>query len=322
MRKIVKSQWFDRLTTDPERSRMDQLPKLLVIVGPTASGKSSLAVEIAQKFDGEIISADSRQIYRGMDIGTAKSDKKDLVKIKHHLVNIRNINQEYSVAEFKKYAINIIRKILKNGKLPILVGGTGLYIDAVVKNLEIPEIKEDKELRSKLEKEIETYGLDYVFRKLVNLDPEAAYIVDPKNPRRIIRALEIAILTGKPFSSQRNKGNQLFKTLILGIKQDPEILKNRIHKRTKQMLDDGLIQEVKKLIKKYGETQKPFDAIGYREIIDYLNGKKNLSEAEDLINKNSWHYAKRQITWFKRNKQIHWIKDKKEAFLLTKRFLD
>ncbi len=326
--------------------------KLIVIVGPTASGKSALAIRLAklaqgkpfkkQGIDGaEIISADSRQIYRGMDIGTAKSSKAELKSIKHWLVDIRNPDQEYSVAEFKKDAIARINKILKSGKMPILVGGTGLYVDAVVKNLDIPEVKENKRLRAKLEKEIKIKGIDFVFKKLIALDPEAAYIVDPKNPRRIIRALEVAMATGKPFTSQRKVGEPLFDTLQIGIRQNPEVLKQRIEKRAGLMIEGGLVDEVKKLIKRYGLNQskgligrtdfetksvlgtlpKAFDAIGYREIIEYLNGKITLAEAINMINKNTWHYARRQMAWFKRNQQIVWVKNQKEAATLIKKFI-
>lgn len=309
------------------KSINSQSSKLIVIVGPTASGKSALALRLAklaqgkpfkkQGIDGaEIISADSRQIYRGMDIGTAKSSKAELKRIKHWLVGIRNPDQEYSVVDFKKDAISRINKILKAGKIPILVGGTGLYVDAVVKNLDIPEVKENKKLRIKIENEIKTQGMDFVFKKLIALDPEAAYIVDPKNPRRIIRALEVAITTGKPFTSQRKAGKPLFDTLQIGIRQNPEVLKKRIEKRARLMIEDGLVDEVKKLIKRYGTKQKAFDAIGYREIIEYLNGKITLAEAIDMINKNTWHYARRQMTWFKRNQNIHWIADNKKTKLM------
>ncbi len=296
--------------------------QIIVIVGPTASGKSDLAVKIAKKFNGEIISADSRQIYREMDIGTAKPGKKELAAVKHYLIGIKNPNQDYAAGQYKKDAIRAINKIIKSGKIPILVGGTGLYIDAVVKNLEFPKVKENKKLRVQLEKEISVKGLDFVFNKLVGLDPEAAYIVDPKNPRRVIRALEIALTSGKKFSEQRKTGKPLYNALEIGINFPSELLKRKIAKRTKQMIREGLVEEVKKMVKKYGLDCKAFDAIGYREIIDYLRGKISLTEAVELMNKNTWHYAKRQMTWFKRNKNIHWIFGGRErAFKLVTSFL-
>ncbi len=289
------------------------MPKLVVIIGPTASGKSDLAVKIAKKFNGEIVSADSRQIYRGMDIGTAKPGKKEMAAIRHYLIDIKNPNQDYAAGQYKKDAVRAINEIIKSGKLPILVGGTGLYIDAVAKNLNFPEVKENKKLRARLEKEIRERGLDYVFKKLVDLDPEAAYIVDPKNPRRIIRALEVALVSGRPFSAQRKTGKPVYEILEMGINPPPETLKKRISERIKQMIEDGLVEEVRRLIKRYGYDCKAFDAIGYREIVDYLKGKAGLAEAIELMNKNTWHYARRQMMWFRKNRNIRWIKNSKEA---------
>ena len=335
-------------------------PKIVVIVGPTASGKSNLAVTLAKRFNGEIISADSRQIYRGMDIGTAKPSKDNAkfknprlrrpaccaysagegfggqeksklqVKIKneyiaygirHHLIDIKNPNKDYSAAEFKKDALVTIRKILRRGKLPILVGGTGLYIRAVVENLAIPKVKADPKLRQELERELEQEGLPHLFRKLVEVDPEAVYVVDPKNPRRVIRALEVSLKTGEPFSAQRRKGKSLFQTLQIGVTRSHKELKKRIGQRVDKMIRDGLVDEVKNLIKKYGPNQRAFDTIGYREIIDYLDGKISLTEAVELIKKNTRAYAKRQMTWFKKDKSIMWIKKPQYAIGVVKKFL-
>lgn len=303
-------------------------PKIIVIVGPTASGKSALAVKIATKFGGEIISADSRQIYRGMDIGTAKPSKKGLAKIPHHLINIKNPDENYTVAEYKQSAVKAINKIIKNKKLPILVGGTGLYVKSVTDNLNIPEVAPDLKFRRKLEKEIKKYGLKYIFEKLIKLDPEAAYIVDPNNPRRVIRALEVAIKTKKPFSEQRKSGKPLFNFIEVGIKWPNNVLKSRINKRVDFMIKKGLIDEVKNLIKKYpppfnrGEGLNSFDAIGYREIINYLDKETPLDETTELIKNNTRNYAKRQMTWFKKDKRIHWIRSEKEAEKLIKDFLN
>jgi tRNA dimethylallyltransferase len=301
--------------------KKSKLPKIIVIVGATASGKTALAIKIAQKFNGEIISADSCQIYCGMDIGTAKPIKKDLALISHHLIDIKNPDQNYTVAEYKRDTVKATNKILGKNKLPILIGGTGLYIKAVIDNLEIPEVKPDFKLRRKLEKEIEKYGLKYVFDKLIKFDPEAVYIIDPNNPRRVIRALEIAIKTKKPFSAQHKTGKPLFDFLEIGIETPKSNLNKRISQRTNLMIKDGLVDEVKKLVEKYGERRQSFDAIGYREIIEYLNKKISLDEAMDLIKKNTRQYAKRQMTWFKKDKRIHWIKNKKEAEKLIRNFL-
>jgi tRNA dimethylallyltransferase len=311
-------------------------PKLLVIVGPTASGKTALSIELAKEFNGEVVSADSCQIYRGMDIGTGKPQLANRARlssanirecvfeidsgITHHLIDIKNPDEPYTVAEFKRDALRAINAIIKRGKLPILIGGTGLYVKAVVENLDIPRVQADAKLRERLEREMNAKGLDHLMRRLVALDPEAAYIVDPKNPRRVIRALEIALTTGKPFSAQRSKGKRLFDTLQLGITLPKEVLCDRIATRIDQMFKDGLVDEVKKLVKKYGEDQKAFDAIGYREVIEYLDGKTSLEECAAKMKLNTWHYARRQMTWFRKDKTVHWIKNSAEAFKLAARF--
>lgn len=296
-------------------------PKLVAVVGPTASGKTSLGISLAKEFGGEIISADSRQIYRGMDIGTAKASPAMRAEIPHHLVDIRNPDEEYTVADFKRDADEVIRAIAAKGKLPIMVGGTGLYVKAVVENLDIPKIAADPALRASIEKEIETEGLEAVFAKLVALDPEAAYVVDPKNPRRVVRALEVAITTGEPFTAQRKKNDPLYQALEIGIDPGAEILRERINQRIDQMMRDGLTDEVKKLLKEYGQKTIAFDAIGYREIIAFLDGTQTLEEAVAAMKMNTWHFAKRQMTWFKKDTAIRWVRDGSEAIALCQAFL-
>ena len=296
--------------------------KLIVILGPTASGKSELGLKLAKKFNGEIVSADSKQIYKEMDIGTAKPTKKEREEILHHLINIKNPNQIYTVWQYKKEAIKATNKVIKRGKNPFLVGGTGLYLKAVVENLEIPKVKPDWKLRKSLELKIKTRGLKSLYDELIKIDPEAAYIVDSQNPRRIIRAMEIAIKTKKPFSQQRKKGEPLFDVLEIGISSEKENLKEKIEKRVDKMMKAGLLKEIKNLIKIYDKNLSTFDAIGYREIIDYLNKKISLAEAVEKIKKNTWHFAKRQMTWFKKDKRIRWVKNQKEAEKLVKIFLE
>ena len=296
-------------------------PKIVVIVGPTASGKSDLAIKIAGKFNSEIISADSRQIYRGMDIGTAKPAKTEIRKIPHHLIDIKNPDENYTVAQYKKDCLKAIKMVLAKNKIPVLVGGTGLYIKTIADNLEIPEVKPDFQLREKLEKELKSKGLDYLYQKLIELDPEAAYIIDSKNPRRIVRALEITLKTEKPFSQQRKSGKKLFNCLKIGISLPKEKLREKINKRADKILKNGLIKEVKNLIKKYPFDIPAFDAIGYREIINYLQGKVSLDETTALIKKNTWRYAKRQITWFKKDKKIIWIDNPQKAFAICRDWL-
>jgi tRNA dimethylallyltransferase len=313
--------------------------KIIAIVGPTASGKTTLGIMLAKKYNGEIVSADSRQIYRGMDIGTAKISSYELggrnyeKKIiphtsylipqgtPYHLIDIKDPDEDYTAADYKRDAIALVNDILHRGKLPILVGGTGLYIDTVLNNLDIPKIKADPELRAEIENDIAEHGLAAVFKKLVDRDPEAANVVDPQNPRRVVRALEVAILTGEPFTAQRIKNEPIFDSLKIGMNLLPEVLRERIDLRIDLMLQDGLVNEVETLVKKYGKTCAAFDAIGYREIIDYLDGKISLEQAADIIKHNTWHYAKRQMTWFRKDKNIRWITKLEEAEPLIKKFL-
>jgi len=295
---------------------MSNKPKVVAIVGPTASGKTTLGIALAKKFGGEIVSADSRQIYRGMDIGTAKPTAVERHTIFHHLIDIKAPNEDYTVAEYKDDALAAIDAILKRGRLPVLVGGTGLYLKAVLENLNIPKAKADPALRAELEREIAEEGLDAVFKKLVALDPEAAFALDGKNPRRVIRALEVAIATGEPFTAQQKKNDRLFNDIRIGIDPPSEVLRKRIDERIDRMMKDGFVAEVERLIKRYGDQAPAFDAIGYREIIAHLNGTLSLAEAVAAMKMNTWHYARRQMTWFKKDKTIQWIEDPKDAFLL------
>lgn len=297
------------------------MSKVIAVVGPTASGKTALAIALAKKFDGEIVSADSRQIYRGMDIGTAKPSREEMRTVTHHLIDIKNPDEDYTVAEYKDDAFKTINEILSRRKTPILAGGTGLYIKAVLENLAIPRVKADPALRTQIESEVERDGLESVFKKLVALDPEAAYIVDPKNPRRVIRAMEVTLATGAPFTAQRRKHAPLFTNLTIGIDVAQDILRARIDKRVDEMMEAGLVDEARELVGKYGAQASAFDAIGYREIISYLNGAVSLDQAVSDIKINTWHYAKRQITWFKKSPSVCWVKNEKEAVNAADEFL-
>jgi tRNA dimethylallyltransferase len=300
---------------------MSNKPKIIAVVGPTASGKTALGIALAKKFGGEIVSADSRQIYRGMDIGTAKPTIEERRAVPHHLIDIKDLDEDYTVAEYQRDAIAAIDSIIVRGNVPLLVGGTGLYVRAVVENLNIPKTQADPELRAEIDAEIARNGLDAAFKKLVALDPEAAYVVDPKNPRRVVRALEVAITTGVPFTAQRKKNEPLFDALVLGLDPAPELLRERIDRRMDAMMRDGLVDEVKGLIKKYGPKPIAFDAIGYREIIDHLNGILSLDDAVAAMKLNTWHYAKRQMTWFKKTPDARRIKNSDEAIALAQNFL-
>ncbi|MFC1700891.1 tRNA (adenosine(37)-N6)-dimethylallyltransferase MiaA [Patescibacteria group bacterium] len=288
---------------------MSRLKKLIVILGPTASGKSELAIKLSKKFKGEIVSADSRQIYKEMDIGTAKS------KEPQYLINIIKPNQEFTLAEYKELAINKINEI----KIPFLVGGTGLYIQAIVDNLDIPQVKPNKELR----KELEKLNSEQLFKKLKKLDPNI--IIDKNNKRRLIRAIEICILTKKPFSEQKRKGKPIFDILQIGIKLNKKTLDEKINQRVEKMFEAGLINEVKNLLKKYPSDLPALSGIGYKELITYLNTELNteliLNKTKELIKLHTRQYAKRQMTWFKRDKRIKWIKNYQEAKELVEKFL-
>ncbi len=298
---------------------MPRLPKLIVILGPTASGKTGLSLKLVKKIKGEIVNADSRQIYREMNIGTGKVDDKKGVK--HYLLDVVRPAEEFTLADYKKKAVAAIRNILKRRKIPFLVGGTGLYIQAIVDNLEIPAVPPNKKLRAQFEKEIKKSGaLLKWYKKLLKLDPGAAKVVDAQNPRRIIRALEVCLATGQPFSKLREKGETLFDVLQIGINLPRRKLYENIDQRVEQMIKEGLVFETKKLLKKYNPALPSMSGIGYKEIGEYLSQKvgesetqKELGGAVQKIKFRTHAYARRQMTWFRRDKRIMWIKNYKEA---------
>ena len=277
-------------------------------------------MKLAKKFGGEIINADSRQIYKGMDIGTGKVvDKKG---VKHYLLDVVNPDEEFTLADYKKQAEAEIRNILKRGKTPFLVGGTGLYIQSVADNLEIPAVPPNKKLRAQFEKEIKNpKALAKWYKKLLKLDPGAALVVDANNPRRIIRAFEVCLATGQPFSKLREKGEPLFEVLQIGITLPREELYKNIDKRVEQMIKDDLVGETKKLLKKYNPNLPSMSGIGYKEIGEYLIEKYSLDEAVQKIKFRTHAYARRQTTWFRRDKRIEWIKNYEEAESKIKKWL-
>lgn len=296
--------------------------KLLVILGPTASGKSDLAIEMAKKFNGEIISADSRQVYKGMDLGTGKVERDKNFKefysegVRHYLLDIVEPQQYFSVYQYQKLALKAINEILKKKKLPILCGGTGLYISAVIENWKFLKIKPNFELRKKLEK----LSLEELFEKLKKIDPQRATTIDPKNKRRIIRALEIALTKGKvpPLEKKPLK----IDILILGIQKEKEELKKLIKTRLEKRINLGMIEEVKNL-KEKGVSSQRLEEFGleYRWVNRYLEGKITLEEMKKRLYNEIVKYAKRQMTWFKKMKNIYWIKTKEEAFSLVENWL-
>lgn len=293
-----------------------KLPKLIVILGPTASGKTELAIKLAKKLGAEIVSADSRQIYKEMNIGTAKPTRKEIKGIPYHLINIINLDEDFNVALYKNLTIKKIKEIIKKGKIPFLVGGTGLYIKAVVDNIIFPKIPAQKKLREKLEKKT-AKELFKIYRKL---DPKGSKFIDKKNKRRLIRAIEVCKQTGESFWKQRKKGKPIFDVLEIGLKISKKNLKEKIKKRTKKMVKLGLEKEAKKLFKKYKEIP-PLKTIGYQEFNDYFKSLIKKNEVENLINLHTLQFVKRQMTWFKRDRRIHWIKSGKELEKLIKNFL-
>jgi len=295
---------------------MSNKAKLIVIVGPTASGKSGLAVEIAKKYNGEVISADSRQVYKGMDIGTGKITKKEMQGIKHYLLDVVSPKTRFTVAQYQKKANKAIEAIIKKGKLPILCGGTGFYIQSIIDNIIIPKVKPDWKLRKKLEEQT----AEELFKKLEELDPTRAKNIDKYNKRRLIRAIEIVLKTKKPIPEL--KKNQPYNILMLGTKIDKKELEKRIEKRLTKRLKQGMIKEVKKLHKS-GVSYKRLEEFGleYRYIAYYLQNKINEQRMIEKLQKEIEHYSKRQMTWFKKDKRIIWIKNKKTVFKLIREFM-
>ncbi|MBU0476780.1 tRNA (adenosine(37)-N6)-dimethylallyltransferase MiaA [Patescibacteria group bacterium] len=291
--------------------------KLIVILGPTAAGKSELAVKLAKKFNGEVISADSRQVYRGMDIGTGKVTKKEMKGIPHYLLDVASPKKRFTVTQYQKLSTKAIGKILKQDKIPILCGGTGFYIKVVIDGIIIPKVKPDWKLRKKLaEKSIEE-----LFKQLKKLDPKRAKTIESKNKRRLIRALEIIFKTKKSVPSLK-KSPLPYSVLIIGVKKDKEKLEKLIKKRLLKRLKQGMVAEVKRL-KSSGLSWKRLEEFGleYRQIARFLQKKINRQEMIEKLQKEIEHYAKRQMTWFKKEKRTHWVKNYKEAEKLTKEFL-
>jgi len=319
------------------------MEKIIVILGPTASGKTALSIKLAKKFNGEIISADSRQVYKGMNIGTGKITKKEMEGIPHYLLDVASPKRKFTVAQYKKLALEAINKIQKkslpshqnsegisggDGKVPFLVGGTGFYIQAVVDGIIIPEVKPDWRLRKKLEKK----STKELFKMLKKLDPKRAKTIEKNNPRRLIRALEIVLKTKKPVPLLKKQPPK-FNVLILGIKKPQEELKKSIRKRLIRRLKprtrtssvqgkQDMIAEVKRL-RKSGLSWKRLESFGleYKYIAYYLQKKITKEQMIEKLQKEIEHFAKRQMTWFKRDKRIKWIKNQKQAEKLIKNFL-
>ena len=286
-------------------------PKVIVIAGPTASGKTALSVELAKQIDGEIISCDSMQIYKDMDIGTAKVTEEEKQGIEHYLVDFVLPNERYTVSNFKKDSEEAIEKILAKGKTPIVVGGTGLYVNSLIYGIEYQEMNFDENYRNELMKKAETEeGLKSLYEEAKEIDEKAMEIISPNDKKRIIRVLEIYKATGKTKTEQeilsRAKGVK-YNFEVFAITMDRDKLYERINKRVDLMIEKGLIQEVQNLLAKYSEFPTAMQGLGYKEVVEFLNGELTREEMIEKIKQESRHYAKRQLTWFRKNKEIIWL---------------
>ena len=284
--------------------------KVIVICGPTASGKTALSIELAKRINGEVVSADSMQIYKDMDIGSAKVTKEEMQGIKHYLVDCVSPDERYSVANYKLDAKKAIEEILKKGKTPIVVGGTGLYIDALIYEIEYQDVKINESYRKELESIKQNQGLEVLYERAVKIDPEAMKKISPNDSKRIMRVLEIYEATGKNKTEQEAESRLKeipYNYKVFAITMDREKLYERVNKRVDIMIENGLIEEVKELLKKYKEFPTAMQALGYKEVKEYLDGKLTKQEMIDKIKQESRRYAKRQLTWFRKNKQTIWI---------------
>ncbi|OGS45918.1 MAG: tRNA (adenosine(37)-N6)-dimethylallyltransferase MiaA [Elusimicrobia bacterium RIFOXYD2_FULL_34_15] len=282
---------------------------IIVIAGATATGKTEVAINLAKIINAEIISADSRQIYKNLNIGTNKPTQLQLKTIKHHLISIVDINSkhQFNAGNFAKLANKKIKRILYSKKTAIISGGTGLYIKSLIDGL--IEIKNDLKLRKKILNQYKKYGLKFLYNKLEKLDPETAKIIDKNNPVRVIRAIEICLQTGKKFSDLKKLTKKSdYKYIIFGLYTDRNKLYARINERVDIMINNGLNEEVEKLVKKFSFKNPILQStIGYKEIIGYLNGEYSKDIAIELIKQNTRKYAKRQMTWFNKDKRIIWM---------------
>lgn len=286
-------------------------PKVVVIVGPTASGKTALSIELAKRINGEIISSDSMQIYKDMDIGTAKVTKEEMQGIKHYLVDCVSPDVRYTVSDFKKDSQKAINEIIEKGKVPIVVGGTGLYVNSLIYGIEYQDMNFDEEYRNELMKIAESNeGLIKLYEQANQIDPEAMEKISPNDKKRIIRVLEIYKQTGKTKTEQeilsRQKGVD-YDFKVFGITMERSKLYERINSRVDIMINQGLENEVKNLISKYSEFPTALQGLGYKEVIEFFDGKISRDEMIEKIKQESRRYAKRQLTWFKKNKETIWL---------------
>jgi|SRR5690625_3979601 len=280
---------------------------VIAIVGPTAVGKTKLSIETAKRFNGEIISGDSMQIYKGMDIGTAKITEEEMQGIPHHMIDIKHPDENFSAAEFQKLVQNHIEEIGSMDKMPIIVGGSGLYIQAALYNYNFSS-RQDKRIKDRLEEQIHEKGIATLYERLKQLDPGQAEKIHPNNERRVIRALEVYEKTGMTMTEfqQKQKQDAPYEVYFIGLTMERQLLYERINNRVDQMIENGLVQEVRDLYNNgYKDTQS-MKAIGYKEFFPYFKGDQSLDETIHILKRNSRRYAKRQYTWFKNKMDINW----------------
>ena len=285
-------------------------PKVIVICGPTASGKTALSIELAKKINGEIVSADSMQIYKDMNIGSAKVTNEEMQGIKHYMIDCVSPDERFSVADYKTNAKNAIEEIIKKGKTPIVVGGTGLYIDALIYEIEYKDIKIDENYRKELQEIEKNQGLEVLYKKALEIDQKAMEKISQNDSKRIMRVLEIYKATGKNKTEQEAESRLKkipYDYKVFALTMDRDKLYERINKRVDIMIENGLIDEVKNLIEKYSEFPTAMQGLGYKEVRDYLQEKITKDEMIEKIKQESRRYAKRQLTWFRKNKQTIWL---------------
>ena len=286
-----------------------QKPKVIVICGPTASGKTALSIELAKQINGQIVSSDSMQIYKDMTIGTAKPTLDEMQGIKHYLIDFVLPDERYSVANYKKDAKKAIKQIINDGKTPIIVGGTGLYVDSLIYEIEYNDIELDEQYRKDLEERADKEGLDILYEEAKKIDSEAIDKISKNDKKRIIRILEIYHATGKNKTQQEaeSRKNPEYDYRVFAIDWERSKLYDRINKRVDIMIEQGLIEEVKMIREKYKKFPTAMQGLGYKEVVDYLDGKYSKDEMVEKIKQETRRYAKRQLTWFRKNKQTIWL---------------
>lgn len=281
---------------------------LIVVLGPTASGKTALSIKIAKDFNGEIISTDSRQIYRQMEIGTDAITESDQQGIAHHLLAIADPDETVTLADYRDHAKQKIEEIYGRSHIPMLVGGTGLYIDSIINSYDMPRIPPDPHFRKKIEQEAKTHGNEYLHAKLKKIDPQSAEEIHPNNLPYVIRALEIYELTGKPKSAQISKSKPEYDVFMIGIEWPRDQLYERIKLRVENQLKRGLVDEVRRLLEKgYDKNLPSMSSLGVKEIIPFIEGEMPLSECVEILERSTRRYAKRQMTWFRRYDKVNWL---------------